>query len=121
MSSPTVVVHWEVLRPILCYLKGAPGRGLFYSNHGHSNIEYFSDADWAVSIVDKRSTTGYYIFVGGNLVSWRNKKQNVVSRFSAESEYRVMVQSVSGVIWIHQLLNEIGHKISLPTKIWCDN
>ena len=53
MSSLTVV-HWEALGQILCYLKGAPGRGLFFSNHGHSNIECFSDADWAGSKVDRR-------------------------------------------------------------------
>ena len=89
MSSPTVV-HWEALGQILCYLKGVPGRGLFYSNYGHSNIECFSDADWVGSKVDRRSTSGFCIFVGGNLVSWRSKTQNVVSRSSAESEYRAM-------------------------------
>ena len=120
MSSPTVV-YWEVLGQILYYLKGAPGHGLFYSNHGHSNIECFSDADWAGSKVDRRSTTRFCIFVGGNLVSWRSKKQNVVSRSSAKSEYRAMTQSVSEVIWIRQLLNEIGHKILMPAKLWCDN
>ena len=86
MSSPTVV-HWKALGQILCYLKGAPGRDLFYGNHGHLNIECFSNADWAGSKVDRRSTTDFCIFVGGNLVLWRNKKQNVVSRSSAESEY----------------------------------
>uniref|UniRef100_A0A2C9W596 Vacuolar protein sorting-associated protein 54 C-terminal domain-containing protein n=1 Tax=Manihot esculenta TaxID=3983 RepID=A0A2C9W596_MANES len=67
---------------ILHYLKRAPGWGLFYGNHGHSNIECFSDTDWA----------------GGNLVSWKSKKQNVVSRSSAESEYRVMAQAVCEVL-----------------------
>ena len=105
----------------MCYLKGAPGRDLFYSKHGHSNIKCFLDADWAGSKVDGRSATGFCIFVGGNLVSWRSKKENIVSRSSAESEYRVMAQSVSEVIWIRQLLNEIGHKIPMPTKLWCDN
>ncbi|XP_057991650.1 uncharacterized mitochondrial protein AtMg00810-like [Hevea brasiliensis] len=120
MSSPTVA-HWEALKQILCYLKGAPGRGLLYGNHGHLNIECFSDADWAGSKVDRRSTTGYCVFIGGNLVSWRSKKQSVVSRSSAESEYRAMAQSVCEVMWILQLLDETGFKTSLPAKLWCDN
>ena len=120
MASPTIN-HWAALQQILCYLKGAPGRGLLYANHGHTNIECFSDADWAGSKVDGRSTIGYCVFVGGNLVSWRSKKQNVVSRSSAESEYRAMAQSVCEIMWIYQLLNEVGLKSSLPAKLWCDN
>ena len=78
MSSPTVD-HWAVVEQILCYLKGAPGRGILYSNHGHNRLECFTDADWARSKKDIRSTSGYYVFVGVNLVSWKSKKQSVVS------------------------------------------
>ncbi|KAL5741578.1 hypothetical protein ACOSP7_028310 [Xanthoceras sorbifolium] len=120
MSSPTVH-HWAALEQILCYLKGAPGLGILYANHGHTHIECFSDADWAGSKVDRRSTSGYCVFVGGNLVSWKSKKQNVVSRSSAESEYRAMAQSVCEIMWIYQLLTEIGLKTSVPAKLWCDN
>ena len=120
MSSPTVH-HWTALEQILCYLKGAPGRGILYRNHGHTHIECFSDADWGGSKIDRRSTTGYCVFVGGNLVSWKSKKQNVVSRSSAESEYRAMAQSVCEVMWIYQLLDEVGLKVSIPAKLWCDN
>lgn len=120
MSSPTVR-HWAALEHILCYLKGSPGRGLVYKNNEHTNIECFTDADWAGSKADRRSTTGYCVFVGGNLISWKSKKQNVVSRSSAEAEYRAMAQSVCEVVWVHQLLSEVGFQTTLPTKLWCDN
>ena len=97
MSSPTVD-NWAVVEHILCYLKGAPGQGILYSNHGHNRVECFRDADWAGSKEDKRSTSGYHVFVGGNLVSWKSKKQGVVSRSSAESEYRAMTQFVCEII-----------------------
>jgi len=84
-------------------------------------LNVFQMLNWAGSKVDRRSTTGYCIFVGGNLVSWRSKKQSVVSRSSAELEYRAMAQSVCEVMWILQLLEETGFKTSLPTKLWCDN
>ena len=92
-----------------------------YANHGHTHIECFSDANWAGSKVDRRSTSSYCVFIRGNLVSWKSKKQNVVSRSSAESEYRAMAQSVCEIMWIYQLFTEIDLKTSVPAKLWCDN
>ena len=120
ISSPTVD-NWATVEHILCYLKGAPGRGILYSNHGHNRVECFTDADWAGSKEDRRSTSGYCVFVGGNLVSWKSKKQGVVSRSSAQSEYRAMTQFVCEIMWLHQLLMEIGIKTVVLTKLWCNN
>ena len=52
---------------------------------------------------------------------WKSKKQNVVSRSSAESEYRAMAQSVCEIVWIYQLLSEMGFNVTVPAKLWCDN
>ena len=89
MIAPTVA-QWEALEHVLHYLKGAPGRGILYTNHGHTEIECFCDADYGGSKATRRSTTGYCVFVGGNLVSWKTKKQDVMSRWSAGAEYRAM-------------------------------
>ena len=86
MSSSTVS-HWVAVEHILCYLKEALGCGILYKTHGHTGIECFLDTNWAGSKEDKRSTSGYYVFFGGNLILWKSKKQNVVSRSSAELEY----------------------------------
>ena len=102
-------------------MKGASRRGILYSNHGHDRLECFIDANWAGSKEDRRSNSGYYVFVGGNLVSWKSKKQSVVSRSRAESEYRAMTQSTYEIMLLHQLLTEVGIKTSVPTKIRCDN
>ena len=68
MSYPTID-NWAAIEHILCYLKGASGRGILYNNHDHNRLECFTDVDWAGSKEDRRSTSGYYVFVGGNLVS----------------------------------------------------
>ncbi|WRX19899.1 Reverse transcriptase [Theobroma cacao] len=120
MSAPTIN-HWAALEQIKCYSKGTPRCGLFYGNHGHANIECFLDANWTGSKSDRRSTTGYCVFIGGNLVSWKSKKHNVISRSSAELEYRAMAQTVCEVVWMYQLLSDVGLKSSLPTKLWCNN
>ena len=59
--------------------------------------------------------------MGGNLVSWRSKKQNGVSRSSAESEYRAMEQSTCEIMWIHLFLSKVGLKYPTPAKLCCDN
>ena len=85
MLAPTVK-HWAALEQILCYLKGTPELDILYRDPGYIAFECFSNADWAGSKSDRRSTTGYCVFVEENLMSWKIKKQNVVSRSSAESE-----------------------------------
>lgn len=83
---------------------------ILYDNHGHNRIECFPDSDWAGCKEDRRSTSGYS-FIGGNSVSWKSKKQNVISQSRAEAEYRAMAKSVCEVIWIYQLLSEVGIKV----------
>ena len=90
---------------------------MLFSNHRHNRLECFTNADWAGSKEDERSTTGYCVFVGGNLVSWKSKKQTIFSRSSAESENRVMTQFVCEIMWLHQLLMEVGIKTPVPAKL----
>ncbi|RVX09420.1 Retrovirus-related Pol polyprotein from transposon RE1 [Vitis vinifera] len=74
---------------ILRYLKNALGKGmLFAKNVDHQSIEVYTDANWVGAVDDRRSTSGYFTFVGGNLVTWKSKKQNVVARSSAEAEFK---------------------------------
>ena len=61
------------------------------------------------------------MFIRGNLVSWKSNKQSVVSQSSAESEYRVMAQSVYEIMWLHQLLVEVNIKTLIPAKLCCNN
>jgi hypothetical protein len=68
---------------------------VLFSKNRHIRIEVYTDADWVRCLDDRKSTSGYYSFVGCNLVSWRSKKQNVVARFTTEAEYRAMAQGVS--------------------------
>ncbi|KAA0042161.1 Cysteine-rich RLK (RECEPTOR-like protein kinase) 8 [Cucumis melo var. makuwa] len=82
--------HMEAVKRILRYLKTTPSKGLMFRKTDKKTIEAYIDSDWAGSVVGRRSTSGYYTFVWGNLVTWRSKKQNVVSRSSPEAEYRAM-------------------------------
>ncbi|CAN6710086.1 unnamed protein product [Malus baccata var. baccata] len=120
MHSPSVD-HMAAVMRILAYLKSAPGKGILYKNSGHLRIEGFTDADWAGDVTDRRSTSGYFTFVGGNLVTWRSKKQNVVSRLSAEFEFRGMAHEICEVLWLRKLLDGLGFKVKEATSLYCDN
>lgn len=72
----------NVVYQILRYLKNALGKGLLFSKNGVTNIEGYMYSDWAGDQTIRRSTSGYYTFLEGDLVTWRSKKQKVVARSS---------------------------------------
>ncbi|KAM1277262.1 hypothetical protein ACFX13_030387 [Malus domestica] len=115
----------DAVTRILRYLKMAHGRGLVFSKNGHLNVEGYIDADWARFITDRRSTYGYFTFVGGNLVTWRSKKQKVVARSSAEAEaeaeFRGRSHGVCELLWLKKLLRDLGFKPKDTMKLHCDN
>ncbi|RVW30399.1 Retrovirus-related Pol polyprotein from transposon RE1 [Vitis vinifera] len=105
----------NVVMHILRYLKNAPGKGiLFTKNVDHQSIEVHTEVDWAGAVDDRRSTFGYFTFVGGNLVTWKSKKQNVVARSSAETEFRDMTLGLCETLWLRLLLQDLGYLSRQP-------
>ncbi|RVW45822.1 Retrovirus-related Pol polyprotein from transposon RE1 [Vitis vinifera] len=114
--------HMNAFMRILRYLKNAPGKGiLFAKNVDHQSIEVYTDADWAGAVDDRRSTSGYFTFVGGNLVTWKSKKQNVVARSSAEAEFRGMTLGLCKALWLRLLLQDLGYLSRQLIRLFCDN
>ncbi|XP_056159734.1 uncharacterized mitochondrial protein AtMg00810-like [Syzygium oleosum] len=113
--------HMDVVVRILQYLKAAPGKSLFFGKHGHLDVEGYSDADWARNVTDRRSTYGYLTLVGGNLVTWRSKKQKVVSISSAEAEFRGVTKGICELLWLKRLMIELGYPPRIGMRLFCDN
>ena len=82
---------------ILCYIKGTLGQGVLYEIC-HTQIIGYYDLDWAGSPVDRHFISGCCVFIGGNLISWKSKKQDVVAKYSVEAEHRGMTLATCELI-----------------------
>jgi histone deacetylase 1/2 len=120
LHAPTDI-HWAAVKRILRYLRGDTKLGLKIRKLNSMMVSGFSDADWAGSVDDRRSTSGFSIFLGANLVSWSARKQATVSRSSTEAEYKAVANATAEIMWIQTLLKEIGMSSPRPARIWCDN
>ena len=109
------------MKHLLRYLKGTITEGLKVSRTSTLHISLYSDVDWAGSSDVRRSTSGFLIYLGVNLISWSSKKQQTVARSSTESEYKVVANATSELKWIQSLLREINLQITTTPTLWCDN
>ncbi|XP_016694380.1 secreted RxLR effector protein 161-like [Gossypium hirsutum] len=114
-------LHVKAMKRILRYLQGTLDYGLKFTRTSRFLLEGYSDASWGSDIDDRRSTSGFCVFLGGNPVSWSSRKQQVVSRSTAEAEYRSVAHVMAEIMWIQALLTELG--VSFPQKalVWCDS
>ncbi|XP_062102857.1 secreted RxLR effector protein 161-like [Humulus lupulus] len=92
--------HWKVMKKILRYLKGTLDFGLSLKKCSNLSLTGFCDAYWASDPDDSRSTSGFYVYLGANLVSWASKKQRIVSCSSTEVGYHSLANATVEVVWI---------------------
>jgi Reverse transcriptase (RNA-dependent DNA polymerase) len=119
MHSPNLS-HWSAVKRILRYLKGTLEYGLTIQPCSTFNIHAFADSDWAGCPDDRRSTSGYLVFLSNNLISWSSMKQSIVTISSTEAEYRGLAMVIVEVVWLKTVFHELGIEISAPI-LWCDN
>jgi hypothetical protein len=113
--------HLATLKRILRYVRGTLDLGVHIRRSPSTDLVAYSDADWAGCPDTRKSTSGYAVFLGDNLVSWSSKHQHTVSRSSAEAEYRAMANAVAETCWLRQLLHELHTPPSKATLVYCDN
>lgn len=113
--------HLALVKHFLHYIKRTVSYGIQIHQSSSTILVAYSDADWAGCPETRRSTSGYAIFLGDNLVSWPSKRQPTMTRSSAEAEYRAIVNAIAETTWLRQLLGELLITVPRATVVYCDN
>ncbi|KAL5567111.1 hypothetical protein UlMin_030275 [Ulmus minor] len=114
-------VHIAAVLRILRYLRGTIFHSLLLPSTSSLDLRAYSDADHGRDPTSRKSVTGFCIFLGDSLISWKSKKQTIVSQSSTEAEYRAMTSTTKEIVWLHWLLADMGVSLSHPTPMYCDN
>lgn len=93
---------------------------LFFSSNSTFSLHAYSDSYWTGCVDDRRSTFGFCIFFGNNLISLSAKKQATVSRSIIEAEYQNLTNTCAKLLWLWYLLHELRISIAHPPTLWCD-
>ncbi|XP_031259823.1 uncharacterized protein LOC116117986 [Pistacia vera] len=120
MDCPTIT-HLAAAHKVLRYLKNALGQGILLSAASSLQLIGYSDSDWASCPNTRKSLTGFCVFLGHSLISWRSKKQTVVSRSSTEAKYRAMASISTELTWLRQLLTDLAIPHPQSAELFCDN
>ena len=113
--------HMAAVLRILRYLKVTSSKGILYTKNENLDLIGYTDTGWAGDRDDRKFTSGYFILVGGYLVTWRSKKQKVVVLSSVEAEFRGIAKGVTEILWIRKLLCKLSCHQTQASLLYCGN
>lgn len=98
-----------------------PGQGPFFPSENSNKLNAFCDVDWGRFCDTQRSVTGYCISLGKSLISWRTKKQMIVSWSSAEAKCRSTATTSCKFNWLGAIMRDLGIEPTRPANMYYDN
>jgi len=119
VASPTTI-HWAAVLCILRYLRGRVFQSRLLSPTSSLEFCAYSNANHDSNLTGRKSVTGFCIFLGDSLISWKSKKQSIIYQSSTEAEYHAMTSITKEIIWLRWLLADMEVSLSHPTPMYCD-
>ncbi|KAL4187707.1 hypothetical protein AMTRI_Chr09g40320 [Amborella trichopoda] len=113
--------HMDAALCVLRFLKSSLGKDILLPLSNNLQLLGYSDFDWASCPTTCCSVIGFCTFIGESPISWRTKKQSIVSRSTAKDEYRATVTTTCELVWLKHLLHDLGFAHSQPMHLYCDN
>ncbi|XP_047339512.1 secreted RxLR effector protein 161-like [Impatiens glandulifera] len=114
-------IHFATAKRILRYLKGTKTQGIEFKKESECKLVGYTNSDWAGSIDDRKSTSGYIFCLGSNVISWSSRKQKSMVLSSAEAEYIECTDAAYEAVWLQRILKDMKFDQCEPTIIHCDN
>ncbi|KAJ8764765.1 hypothetical protein K2173_009165 [Erythroxylum novogranatense] len=114
-------VHLQTAKRVLRYIKGTVNCGVKFTKCQKFELCGFSDSDWAGSMDDLKSTSGYCFSLGSGVFSWCSKKQETVAQSTAEAEFIAATAAVNQALWLKKLLCDLDMKQKNVTEVFVDN
>ena len=102
--------HWEVVKHILRYLRGTKDARLTFGSNNSTEVEGYTDSDYAGNTDNRKSTSGYVFTYGGGAISWRSKLQERTTLSTIEPEYIVASDAPKEAVWLHRLSVDFSMK-----------
>ena len=106
---------------MLRYLKGTIDFGIYYDGNHDYRLYGYTDADWAGSVSDRKSTSGGFFCLVSTMISWFSKKQSSISLSTVEVEYIASCSASCESIWLRKLMSGLFDMEMDTTEILCDN
>eukprot|EP00253_Pinus_taeda_P019905 PITA_19905 len=113
--------HLQAVKKIFKYLQGTQNYGLWYPRDTNLTLHAYTDANWAGSVDDRKSTSGGAFFMGSRLVSWFSKKQCSIALSTVEEKYVVAASCCAQLLWIMKTLQDFHITCTPPISMLCDN
>lgn len=114
-------IHLQAAKRVLRYIKGTINYGVKFGKSADFKLFGFSDSDWAGSIDDRRSTSGYCFSLGSGIFSWCSKKQDIVTQSTAEAEYVAATAAVNQVLWLRKIFVDVHLEQTESTEVFVDS
>lgn len=114
-------VHYGAAKRVLRYLQGTKSYGIWYDSTLDLRLVGYTDSDWAGSMDDMKSTSGYAITLGSGIFSGASKKQTTVAQSSAEEEYIAATMTTSQALWLKHILEDMGEVQDQAARIYYDS
>jgi hypothetical protein len=116
------LVHWLAALAVLRYVKLTTIVGIVIKPLQQLELSVYCDSDWGSNTDDRKSISGYIIYLGSTPIIWRSRTQKgKAAQSSCEAEYRAMNDCINELVWIIAFLTELGFKTPTPVRIYCDN